>query len=64
MWGLRGGGGLFKKMNVQHRTSNPDKIGTEWEKMKKQTYDMEERLFKEKMNVQHQTSNPDKIGTE
>jgi hypothetical protein len=25
---------LEEKMNVQHRTSNPDKIGIEWEKMK------------------------------
>ena len=27
-------------MNIEHRTSN-----VEWEKMKKQTYDLEERLL-------------------
>jgi len=30
-------------MNIEHRTSN-----VEWEKMKKQTYDPEERLLTEK----------------
>ena len=39
-------------MNIEHSTSN-----VEWEKMKKQTYDLEERLLKEKMNIEHRTSN-------
>jgi len=37
---------------VERPTSN-----VEWEKMKKQTYDLEERLLKEKMNIEHRTSN-------
>jgi hypothetical protein len=32
--------GLLKKMNIERPTSN-----VEWEKMKKQTYDLEERLL-------------------
>jgi hypothetical protein len=35
-------------MNIEHPTSN-----IEWEKMKKQTYDLEERLLKGKMNIEH-----------
>ena len=37
---------------VERPTSN-----IEWKKMKKHTYDLEERLLKEKMNIEHRTSN-------
>ena len=35
-------------MNIEHRTSNIERptSNVEWEKMKKQTYDLEERLLK------------------
>jgi len=39
-------------VNIERPTSN-----VEWEEMKKQTYDLEERLIEESMNVQHRTSN-------
>jgi hypothetical protein len=57
--------GRFTEKN-EHRTSNvqpwPSRLpgrasNVEWEKMKKQTYDLEERLLKEKMNIEHRTSN-------
>jgi hypothetical protein len=46
--GVQGqGSGNKKKMNIERPTSN-----FEWEKMKKQTYDLEERLAKANINQQ------------
>ncbi len=39
-------------MNIERPTSN-----IEWEKMKKQTYDLEDRPLEERMNIEHRTSN-------
>ena len=37
-----------------------ESINIEWEKMKKQTYDLEERLLEERMNIEHRMSNEKK----
>jgi len=40
-------------MNIEHRTSNvQSRLGViEWEKMKKQTYDLEERLLEYSVRI-------------
>ena len=49
---MSGVGGAAEKMNIERPTSS-----FEWKKMKKQSYDLEERLLEERMNIEHQTPN-------
>jgi len=59
-----------EKNNVEHRTSNSPEASKhlsasggsndEWDKMKTQTYDLEERLLEEKLNIEHRTLNEKK----
>jgi len=49
-----------ERMNIEHRTSNHAKAwNIEWKKIKKNTYDLEERLPKKgwTLNIERPTSN-------